>query len=500
MNRIYICIDLKSFYASVECRERGLEPLNTNLVVADNSRTEKTICLAVSPSLKSYGVSGRPRLFEVVQKVKEVNLERKKKIKNSKFVGKSYLDDELKSNPKLELDYIVAPPRMAHYIEYSQNIYNVYLKYLAPEDIYVYSIDEVFCDVTNYLKYNKMSARELATKMIKDVYETTGITATCGIGTNMFLCKIAMDIVAKKTEPNEFGVRIAGLDEMTYRKKLWDHKPLTDFWRVGHGYAKKLEEHGMFTMGDIARCSIDNENLLYKLFGINAEVLIDHAWGFEPTTIEDIKSFKPSSNSLSSGQVLHCPYKFNEAKLVAKEMADLLALDLVEKNLVTKQLTLTIGYDIDNLTNSKIRELYDGPVIKDHYGRDIPKHSHGTINLDYQTSSSKVLVEAIDKLFNKIANKNLLVRRINISVNNVIPREKISEVKIIKQFDLFSDSDDLEKEQQNNIKNEIDENKIQNAVVNIKKKYGKNAILIGMNLLEGATARDKNTQIGGHHE
>lgn len=500
MNKIYICIDLKSFYASVECRERGLEPLNTNLVVADNSRTEKTICLAVSPSLKSYGVSGRPRLFEVVQKVKEVNLERKKKIKNSKFVGKSYLDDELKSNPKLELDYIVAPPRMAHYIEYSQNIYNVYLKYLAPEDIYVYSIDEVFCDVTNYLKYNKTSARELATKMIKDVYETTGITATCGIGTNMFLCKIAMDIVAKKAEPNEFGVRIAGLDEMTYRKKLWDHKPLTDFWRVGRGYAKKLEEHGMFTMGDIARCSIENEDLLYKLFGINAEVLIDHAWGFEPTTIEDIKAFKPSSNSLSSGQVLHCPYKFNEAKLVAKEMADLLALDLVEKNLVTKQLTLTIGYDIDNLTNSKIRELYDGPVVKDHYGRDIPKHSHGTINLDYQTSSSKVLVEAIDKLFNKIGNKDLLVRRINISVNNVIPREKISKVKIIKQFDLFSDSDDLEKEQQNNIKNEINENKIQNAVLNIKKKYGKNAILKGMNLLEGATARDRNTQIGGHHE
>lgn len=500
MNKIYICIDLKSFYASVECRERGLEPLNTNLVVADNSRTEKTICLAVSPSLKSYGVSGRPRLFEVVQKVKEVNLERKKKIKNSKFVGKSYLDDELKSNPKLELDYIVAPPRMAHYIEYSQNIYNVYLKYLAPEDIYVYSIDEVFCDVTNYLKYNKTSARELATKMIKDVYETTGITATCGIGTNMFLCKIAMDIVAKKAEPNEFGVRIAGLDEMTYRKKLWDHKPLTDFWRVGQGYAKKLEEHGMFTMGDIARCSVDNEDLLYKLFGINAEVLIDHAWGFEPTTIEDIKAFKPSSNSLSSGQVLHCPYKFNEAKLVAKEMADLLALDLVEKNLVTKQLTLTIGYDIDNLTNLKIRKLYDGPVVKDHYGRDIPKHSHGTINLDYQTSSSKVIVEAIEKLFDKIGNKDLLVRRINISVNNVIPREKISEVKIIKQFDLFSDSDDLEKEQQNNIKNEIDENKIQNAVLNIKKKYGKNAILKGMNLLEGATARDRNTQIGGHHE
>lgn len=500
MEKIYICIDLKSFYASVECQERGLDPLKTNLVVADNSRTEKTICLAVSPSLKSWGVGGRPRLFEVIQKVKEINNDRRKKTRNYKFLDKSYLDEELRNNPNLELDYIIAPPRMALYMKYSQNIYNVYLKYIAPEDIYVYSIDEVFCDVTHYLKHYNMTPRELATKMIKDVYETTGITATCGIGTNMYLCKVAMDIVAKKAQPNEFGVRIAGLDEMTYRKKLWNHRPLTDFWRVGAGYSKKLEENKLYTMGDIARCSIENEDLLYKLFGVNAETLIDHAWGWEPTTIEDIKAYKPTTNSISSGQVLHCPYNNKKAKIVVREMADLIALDLADKGLVTNQLTLTINYDVDNLTDSRISELYDGPIVKDHYGREVPKHSHGTINLDYYTSSSKKIMEAIDELYERITNKILLIRKINISACKVVPKEKVKNIKVVKQIDLFSNIEEIEKEEENNIKNEIEENKIQNVMLNIKRKYGKNAILKGMNLMDGATAKDRNQQIGGHHE
>ena len=500
MEKIYICIDLKSFYASVECQERGLDPVKTNLVVADNSRTEKTICLAVSPSLKSWGIGGRPRLFEVIQRVKEINNDRRKKTRNYRFTSKSYLDEELRSNPNLELDYIIAPPRMALYMKYSQNIYNVYLKYIAPEDIYVYSIDEVFCDVTHYLKHYNMSPRELATKMIKDVYETTGITATCGIGTNMYLCKVAMDIVAKKAQPNEFGVRIAGLDEMTYRKRLWNHRPLTDFWRVGAGYSKKLEENKLYTMGDIARCSIENEDLLYKLFGINAETLIDHAWGWEPTTIEDIKSYKPTTNSISSGQVLHCPYNNKKARIVVGEMADLIALDLADKGFVTNQLTLTINYDIDNLTDSRISELYDGPIVKDHYGREVPKHSHGTINLENYTSSSKKIMEAIDELYERITNKILLIRKINISACKVVPKENVKNIKIVKQIDLFSNIEEIEKEEENNIKNEIEENKIQNVMLNIKRKYGKNAILKGMNLMDGATARDRNQQIGGHHE
>ena len=409
MNRIYACIDLKSFYASVECKERNLDPLKTNLIVADPSRTEKTICLAVSPSLKSYGIKGRARLFEVVQKIKQVNYERKKQTSNYKLIGKSYNADILKNNPNLAVDYIIAPPRMSYYMKYSTNIYNVYLKYLAPEDIYVYSIDEVFCDITNYLTYNKMTPRQLVTKMIHDVYETTGITATAGIGTNMYLAKIAMDIVAKHTEPDKLGVRMAELDEMSYRKTLWRHKPLTSFWRVGPGYAKKLEENGLYTMGDIARCSLTNEDLLYKLFGVNAETLIDHAWGWEPCTIEDIKSYTPTRNSITSGQVLHCPYTYQKTKLIIKEMSDLLALDLVSKKLVTDQLILTIGYDIENLTNSNIH--YDGPITTDHYGRKIPKHAHGTINLDHKTSSSKIIMENMLILFDRIINKKLLIRR-----------------------------------------------------------------------------------------
>lgn len=373
---IYIAIDLKSFYASVECKERGLNPITTNLVVADSSRTEKTICLAVSPSLKAYGIPGRARLFEVVQKVKEVNIERKKHAPNHTFTGSSYDSIAISKNADLELSYIIAPPRMAYYMKYSTDIYNIYLKWFSPEDIYVYSIDEVFIDVTHYLKTYNMKARELTTKVIQDVYENTGITATAGIGTNLYLCKVAMDIVAKHVEPNKNGVRIAGLDEMAYRKLLWSHRPLTDFWRVGKGYAAKLEKHGIFTMGDVARTSLQNEELLYKLFGINAELLIDHAWGWEPCTLKSIKAYKPETNSISSGQVLHCPYDYEKTKLIVKEMTELLTLDLVEKNVVTNQIVLTIGYDTQNLTDPFISHFYDGEITVDRYGRKIPKHAH----------------------------------------------------------------------------------------------------------------------------
>lgn len=376
LQHIYVSIDLKSFYASVECNERGLNPITTNLVVADSSRTEKTICLAVSPSLKSYGIPGRARLFEVVQKVKEVNIERKRHAPNQTFTGSSYDNIALKRNSDLELTYLVAPPRMAYYIKYSTKIYNIYLKWFSSDDIYVYSIDEVFIDITHYLKTYKLSARDLVTKVVQDIYENTGITATAGIGTNLYICKVAMDIVAKHVEPNKNGVRIAGLDELTYRKLLWNHRPLTDFWRVGKGYSNRLEEHRIYTMGDIARTSLNNEDLLYKLFGVNAELLIDHAWGYEPCTIKQIKSYKPSTNSICSGQVLHCPYDYKKTELIVKEMAELLSLDLVEKNLVTDQIVLTIGYDIENLTNSQISNLYKGEITIDRYGRRIPKHAH----------------------------------------------------------------------------------------------------------------------------
>ena len=491
---IYVAIDLKSFYASVECKERGLNPITTNLVVADKSRTEKTICLAVSPSLKQYGIPGRARLFEVVQKVKEVNIERKRKAPNQAFTGSSYDDIALKKNPDLELSYIVAPPRMSHYMKCSTDIYNVYLKWFSSEDIYVYSIDEVFIDITHYLKTYNMKARELVTKVIQDVYETTGITATAGIGTNLYLCKVAMDIVAKHVEPNKNGVRIAGLDEMTYRKLLWDHRPITDFWRVGKGYSKKLEEHRIYTMGDIARVSIQNEELLYKLFGINAELLIDHAWGWEPVTIKQIKAYKPTTNSISSGQVLHCPYNFEQTRLIVKEMTELLTLDLVEKNLVTNQIVLTVGYDIENLTDPYISNSYNGEITIDRYGRKIPKHAHGTINLDHKTSSTKIIMEAIMKLYERIMNKKLLVRRINITANNVVNEETIKQEKSFEQIDLFTNYQEKEKKS----KEEQTEKELQKAMIDIKKKYGKNAILKGMNLQEGGTTIERNSQIGGH--
>lgn len=494
MERQYIAIDLKSYYASVECNERGLDPLTTNLVVADLSRTEKTICLAVSPSLKSFGIPGRPRLFEVVQKVKEVNAARRCKVPGRAFSGKSSDYNELMKHPELELDYIVAPPRMAYYIEYSTIIYEVYLKYVAPEDIHVYSIDEVFIDATHYLQTYKITAHELAMTMIRDVLSTTGITATAGIGTNMYLCKIAMDIVAKKMPADKDGVRIAELNEMSYRELLWDHKPLTSFWRVGHGIAAKLEANGMFTMGDVAQMSLTQygEDRLYKLFGVNAELLIDHAWGWEPCTIADVKAYKPQSNSLSSGQVLSCPYNFEKAKLVTREMTDLLVLDLVEKQLVTDQVVLTIGYDIENLKDPQRAKSYKGAVTTDHYGRSIPKHAHGTQNLDRQTSAGSLIEKAVMELFDRVIDKNLLVRRINICVNHLVPEDSVQDCG--EQLTLFMDYEALEREKADLAK----ERNRQEAILSIRKRFGKNAILRGMNFEEGATAKERNGQIGGH--
>ncbi|MDE7201089.1 MAG: DNA methylase [Lachnospiraceae bacterium] len=505
-NHIYIAIDLKSFYASVECVERQLDPMDTNLVVADASRTEKTICLAVSPSLKSFGISGRARLFEVVQKVREVNALRKCKAPDHKFLGESYLARELQEHPEFSLSYIIAPPRMAYYMEYSTKIYEIYLKYIAPEDIHVYSIDEVFMDVTAYLKTYSLSARELAAKIILDILSQTGITATAGIGTNLYLCKIAMDIVAKHVEPDKNGVRIAQLDEMKYRELLWDHQPITDFWRVGRGYAKKLAEHGMFTMGDVARCSIGNdrnyynEDLLYKLFGINAELLIDHAWGWEPTTIDLIKQYKPETNSLCSGQVLQCPYDPTKAKLVVKEMTDLLVLVLVEKQLVTDQLMLTIGYDIENLTNLETAGKYKGEVTTDRYGRKVPKHAHGTTNLNVPSSSTKLIMDAVMALYDRIVDKNLLVRRITVAANHLIDEAAVHADKQddFVQLNLFTDYEALEKQKQEEEAKMKKERALQEAVLSVKKKFGKNAILKGINLEEGATGKERNNQIGGH--
>ena len=497
--RTYIAIDLKSFYASVECRDRGLDPLDTNLVVADESRTDKTICLAVTPSLKSYGISGRGRLFEVKQRVKEANAGRQHDAPKRKLEGSSHFFSELQANPELAIDFIIAPPQMARYMEISTRIYEVYMKYVAPEDIVVYSIDEVFMDVTDYLNTYHLTPHDLAMKMILDVLETTGITATAGIGTNLFLSKVAMDIVAKHIPADKNGVRIAELDEMKFRRELWTHQPLTDFWRVGRGYAKKLEENGMFTMGDVARCSAKNEDLLYKLFGKNAELLIDHAWGWEPCTVEAIKAYKPSTNSLGSGQVLHCPYEAEKAKLVLREMADLLVLDLVDKGLVTDQIVITVGYDIENLTDPERSRKYHGTVVKDHYGRQIPKQAHGSINLDGHTSSTKKIMCATSELFDRIVDKNLLVRRLNITANHVVP-EADAPVKNggYEQLDLFTDFTALEAQRKRE-KAELDrEKKMQQAMLIIKKKYGKNAILKGMNLEEGATVKDRNEQIGGH--
>lgn len=503
-NRFYIAIDLKSFYASVECIERDLDPNSTNLVVADPSRTEKTICLAVSPSLKSYGIPGRARLFEAVQKVREANAVRQRLAPRRMFTGESYDNEVLKTSPELAISYITAPPRMALYIEYSTHIYNIYLKYIAPEDIHVYSIDEVFMDVTNYLKTYQLTPREMTMMIIQDVLKTTGITATAGIGTNLYLAKIAMDIQAKHIAPDKDGVRIAELDETSYRELLWQHRPITDFWRVGRGYAKKLEAHGMYTMGDVARCSvgkknaIHNEDVLYKLFGINAELLIDHAWGWEPCTMADIKSYKPSSNSLSSGQVLQYPYDFEKTKLIVREMTDLLVLDLVAKGLVTDQMVLTIGYDIENLQNPEISKSYQGEVTTDYYGRKVPKHAHGSINLKKQTSSTILIIDAVMELFDRIADKTLLSRRINIAACHLLAENAVVKQDSYEQMSLFTDNEETRMKSAQEETNLAKEKRLQEAVIQITNKFGKNAILKGMNLEKGATTASRNRQIGGH--
>lgn len=503
-DRTYICCDLKSFYASVECVERGLDPMTTNLVVADQRRTEKTICLAVTPSLKAYGISGRARLFEVVQRVKEVNTRRKWAAPGHALTGSSVQDPEVRANTALALDYLVAPPRMAHYIDWSTKIYQVYLKYIASEDIFPYSIDEVFMDATHYLDLYHMTGRELARTIILDILKTTGITAAAGIGTNLYLAKVAMDIEAKHVPADKYGVRIAELDEMSYRQKLWGHRPLTDFWRMGPGYARKLEGNGLFTMGDIARCSIGNptdhynEDLLYKLFGVNAELLIDHAWGWEPCTLADVKAYRPENKSIVSGQVLQCPYDFPKARLVVREMADALALDLVGKGLVTDQLTLTVGYDIENLTDPDRAKQFHGEVKIDRYGRKIPKHAHGTANLSY-TSSGKKLLDAVTELYDRIVDRNLMIRRLSISANRLLEEGKTPEQES-EQMDLFTDYAAKERQEQADEAAHARERKIQEVMLGIKKKYGKNAVLKGLNLEDGATARERNQTIGGHHE
>ena len=498
MNRIYLCIDLKSFYASVECVARELDPLTTNLVVADKERTEKTICLAVTPSLKAYGISGRARLFEVVQRVEEINRYRRSKAPGWKLEGESYDDPELKRNPSLALSYIVAPPRMSYYMETSARIYDVYLKFIAPEDIHVYSIDEVFIDLTPYLKTYQKTPREMAEMLIKEVLTTTGITATAGIGTNMYLAKVAMDITAKKMPADENGVRIAELDEMSYRRELWTHRPLTDFWMVGRGISKKLEDNYMFTMGDVARCSQYNEAKLYKLFGVNAELLIDRAWGWEPTTIADVKAYRPSSNSLSMGQVLHKPYTYEMARVIVREMIDQHVLDMVEKGIVTDQIVMTIGYDIENLTDSTIHAQYHGEVTTDFYGRKVPKHAHGTANLKRKTSSSRIITDAAMELFDRIVDHNLLIRRINIVACKLTRERDLPKEHEPEQFTLFEDPEAMILREQEEEATLESEKRMQKAILEIRKRYGKNAILKGINFQECATARERNRQVGGH--
>jgi len=489
-DKVYIAIDLKSFYASVECVELGLDPLTTNLVVADKERTSKTVCLAVSPSLKQYGLSGRSRLYEVESKVKEVNKERRKKIKYKNFSSKSTNDIELKNNPNLELDYIVAKPRMAYYMKYSNKIYEIYLKYVSYKDMHIYSIDEVFIDATSYLKLYKLSAYNFAMKIINDILKETGITATCGIAPNLYLCKVAMDIVAKHIKANNDGVRIAELDVPSYRKLLWNHTPLTDFWRVGKGTEKRLNDNKIYTMGDICRISLDNEEKLYKLFGINAELLIDHAWGIEPCTLDDIREYKPSVNSISTSQVLHVPYNSIDAKVVTLEMTDSLVLDIVSKRLVTNRIDLIIGYDTEN-----INEYYHGDKVIDRYGRVLPKESHGFTNLNRYTSSTKIILSEMEKIYDKIIKTNLSIRRITIAFQNVIDKIDAKNKKVVKQLDIFN----LDNEEIEDIEDD-DEESIQKTIINIRNKYGKNAILKGMNFTNGATQRDRNKQIGGHHE
>ncbi len=508
--RQYVAIDAKSFYASVECVERHLNPLTTNLVVADESRTEKTICLAVSPALKAHKVPGRPRLFEVIQRIRDVNRERMNagirsgaikrnpETKKYQFSSASFDAEAIESDPTLEVSYIIAPPRMRLYEEYSSRIYATYLKYVAPEDIIVYSIDEVFIDVTNYLSTYGMTAHEMTMTMVRDVLYNTGITATAGIGTNLFLAKVAMDIVAKKAKPDKDGVRIAELDEMSFREILWTHRPLTDFWRIGGGIASRLEAMQLFTLGDVARASLDPvfEALLYKVFGVNAELIIDHAWGWEPVTVDVIKQYRPSTNSISSGQVLHCPYDFDKGRLIVREMTELLVLDLVRKRLVTKQIVLDIGYDRESLTGDRGKN-YTGPVSMDHYGRKVPKHAHGTIRIDHYTSSTHAIMDAVLELYDRVVNRDLLIRRVNIAACNLISEDDVPEDKPM-QLDMFTDYEQLERDKKAQRAAEVKERKLQRVTLAIQDRFGKNAMLKGMNLMEGGTTIDRNGQIGGH--
>lgn len=496
--RTYIAIDLKSFYASVECVDRGLDPLTTNLVVADPTRTEKTICLAVSPSLKAYGVYGRARLFEVEEKVREINADRRRHAPQGQFSGDAVQDPEVRSNPALALAYIVAPPRMAKYLEISAQIHAIYLRYVAPEDICVYSIDEVFIDATSYLQTYHCTPKEFAKRMILDVYHETGITATAGIGTNLYLCKVAMDILAKHAQPDAYGVRIAELDTLSYRQQLWTHRPLTDFWRVGSGYEKKLNQMGLYTMGDVALLSNTptGEDLLYHQFGVNAELLIDHAWGWEPCTMEAIQAYHPASNSLSSGQVLQHPYTYEKGALIVREMVERLALDLVDKGLVTDQLVLTIGYDKESL--SQASHTYTGEVTTDHYGRRIPKHAHGTVNLHRWTASTHLMAESVMTLYHQITDPNLLIRRVTIVATHITAVDQIPDTGKAKQMDLFTEYEDQIKAQQQESQMLDKESKWQRAALDIQHKYGKNALIKGMDLEEDATTIQRNSQIGGH--
>ena len=543
MSKTYISIDLKSFYASVECMERGLDPLNTNLVVADASRTQKTICLAVSPSLKAYGIPGRARLFEVEQKVKETNARRQTRAPKNILDGKSVFASELNENPNLAIDYIAAKPRMALYMSKSTQIYDVYLRYIAPEDIYAYSVDEVFIDASGYLKTYGLNAHDFARLLVREVFKETGITATAGIGPNLYLCKIAMDIGAKHTEADADGVRIAELDEYSYRRLLWDHRPITDFWRVGRGYAKKLAKKSIFTMGDIARCSLGtssdyyNEDLLYKMFGVNAELLIDHAWGYEPCTLAEVKSYRPQRKSLVSGQVLQNAYTYDKTRIVVREMMELLALDLVDKGLLTNQIVLTVGYDIENLSDPERRRAYKGEITVDGYGREVPKHAHGTGNLPFSTASTKLTTDCVLEVFDRVVDESLLTRRISITANNLVLESEYkresegvrAEPEQLSMFDMLAGGDDSQATERVSSKeatayseqdkpnstmvaesisgsagNDNDEDtlekekQVQEAMLKIKKRFGKNAILKGTNLQEGATAKERNAQIGGH--
>lgn len=498
--RTYIAIDLKSFFASVECVERGLDPLSTHLVVADASRTEKTICLAVSPSLKAYGIGGRARLFEVVQRVREVNRQRGAKLQGrSSFAGKSVFAKELEEHPDWALDYVVATPRMSHYIDYSVRIYGIYLQYIAPEDIHVYSIDEVFIDATPYLSTYHLTAHQLARKMISDVLTQTGITATAGIGTNLYLAKVAMDIVAKHLPADADGVRIAELDEQSYRRTLWTYRPLTKFWRVGRGIARRLEQQGMYTMGDIARQSVRDEELLYRLFGVNAELLIDHAWGWEPCTIRQIKAYRPATKSLSNGQVLQSPYTFDKARVVAQEMAENAALLLTDKHLACSLFRIDVGYDRESVNLPQFFSVYHGDIVADHYGRSVPKPAHGTIRLDMPTASARLIVQAVLKAFDSCVNPHLLVRGMNLTMAQLIDEETaLRQASQPVQRDLFDSLEENVAQRQHEQHYLEKERKVQQTMLNIKKAFGKNAILKGVNFAEGATMRERNSQIGGH--